>query len=69
MSQTVKFIYVRWLGEKIPTVKLGKYGVVHGSVVKHFQVQVNSCSLSPSLNRFASLCTASSHARGDGNDR
>ncbi|XP_065830042.1 uncharacterized protein [Oscarella lobularis] len=37
MSQTVKFIYVRWLGEKIPTVKLGKYGVVHGSVVKHFQ--------------------------------
>eukprot|EP00118_Oscarella_pearsei_P024639 m.306493 g.306493 ORF g.306493 m.306493 type:complete len:335 (+) comp41296_c0_seq1:75-1079(+) len=37
MSQTVKFVYVRWLGEKIATVKLGKYGVVRGSVIKHFQ--------------------------------
>jgi hypothetical protein len=36
MSTTVKFIYVHWIGENVPFVKKGRYGVVHGSVEEHF---------------------------------
>lgn len=36
MSNTVKFVYVRWVGEEVPPTKKGRYGVVHGSVQEHF---------------------------------
>jgi len=37
MSETIKFAYIRWVGEKVSFVKRGKFGVVHGSVEKYFQ--------------------------------
>jgi hypothetical protein len=36
MSTTVKFIYVHWVGEKVPFAKKGRFGVVSGSVEEHF---------------------------------
>ncbi|KAK3605296.1 hypothetical protein CHS0354_001414 [Potamilus streckersoni] len=36
MSSTVKFVYFRWIGDGVPYVKRGKYGVVHGSIQEHF---------------------------------
>jgi len=36
MSSTVKFLYVHWIGEKVPFAKKGRFGVVHGSVEEHF---------------------------------
>jgi len=38
MSTTVKFVYIRWTGPNVAFVKRGKYGVVHGSIEKHFNV-------------------------------
>jgi len=38
VESTVKFVYVHWVGESVPFSKRGKFGVVHGSVEKHFQV-------------------------------
>lgn len=32
MSETVKFIYVHWVGKKVPIGMKGRYGVVHRSV-------------------------------------
>jgi sulfur relay (sulfurtransferase) DsrC/TusE family protein len=37
LSVATKFVYVHFLGEKIPLAKRGKFSVVHGNVVKHFQ--------------------------------
>lgn len=39
VEKTVKFVYVHWIGESVPFTKKGKFGVVHGSVIEHFQVQ------------------------------
>lgn len=36
MSNTVKFIYVHWVGDQVPFVKKGRFGVVHGSLEQHF---------------------------------
>lgn len=36
-STTVKFVYIHWIGMQVPFTKKGKYGVVHGSVKKHFE--------------------------------
>ncbi|XP_028402756.1 uncharacterized protein LOC114525569 [Dendronephthya gigantea] len=36
-SNTVKFVYIHWIGKQVPFTKKGKYGVVHGSVDKNFQ--------------------------------
>ena len=51
MSSTVKFVYVHWIGKDVPFVKRGKYGVVQGSIEKHFSVsmkcRVAYCSLVP----------------------
>ncbi|XP_025114512.1 uncharacterized protein LOC112576354 isoform X2 [Pomacea canaliculata] len=30
MSTTVKFVYFRWIGDKVPVAKKGRYGVVRG---------------------------------------
>ena len=38
IEKTVKFVYVHWVGDSVPFSKKGKYGVVHGSVEKYFQV-------------------------------
>ena len=38
VESTVKFVYVHWIGESVPFIKKGKFGVVHGSVEEHFQV-------------------------------
>lgn len=37
VEKTVKFVYIHWIGESVPFTKKGKFGVVHGSVKKHFQ--------------------------------
>ena len=42
VESTVKFVYVHWVGESVPFAKRGKFGVVHGSVEQHFQVQEES---------------------------
>ena len=39
VEKTVKFVYIHWIGESVPFTKKGKFGVVHGSVEVHFQVQ------------------------------
>ncbi|XP_050389533.1 uncharacterized protein LOC126808659 [Patella vulgata] len=36
MSLTIKFVYFRWIGDKVPIQKKGRFGVVKGSVEKHF---------------------------------
>jgi len=36
MSTTVKFIYIHWVGEKVPFAKKGRFGVVSGSVEEFF---------------------------------
>ncbi|ESO96032.1 hypothetical protein LOTGIDRAFT_231819 [Lottia gigantea] len=36
MSSTVKFVYIRWVGDKVPIARRGKYGVIKGSVEKLF---------------------------------
>lgn len=36
MSDTVKFVYFRWIGDKVPFTKKGKFGVVHGSIQQWF---------------------------------
>lgn len=36
MSNTIKFVYFRWMGDKIPFGKKGRYGVVHGSIEEKF---------------------------------
>lgn len=38
MSTTVKFAYIHWSGKEVPFAKRGKYGVVHGSIEKYFDV-------------------------------
>lgn len=38
MSTTVKFVYLRWSGPDTPFTKRGKFGVVHGSIEKYFDV-------------------------------
>ena len=42
VEKTVKFVYVHWIGDNVPFTKKGKFGVVHGSVQKHFQVTVKT---------------------------
>ncbi|XP_003383653.1 PREDICTED: uncharacterized protein LOC100634597 [Amphimedon queenslandica] len=36
MSETTKFVYITWAGTEVSFTKRGKYGVVSGSVEKHF---------------------------------
>ncbi|XP_005097636.1 uncharacterized protein LOC101858936 [Aplysia californica] len=36
MSTTVKFVYIRWIGESVAVGKKGRYGVVHGSISSRF---------------------------------
>lgn len=36
MSTTVKFVYIHWVGEKIPFGKRGRYGVVQGNIAERF---------------------------------
>ncbi|KAK2164801.1 hypothetical protein NP493_1398g00049 [Ridgeia piscesae] len=36
MATTVKFVYIHWIGDNVPFVKKGRYGVVHGSIEQHF---------------------------------
>nr|KAG5710617.1 hypothetical protein BaRGS_013263 [Batillaria attramentaria] len=36
MSTTVKFVYFRWIGEKVPLGKKGRYGVVSGNAESMF---------------------------------
>ncbi|XP_048776315.1 uncharacterized protein LOC125680661 [Ostrea edulis] len=36
MSNTIKFVYFRWMGDRIPVGKKGRYGVVHGSIEEKF---------------------------------
>ena len=38
MSSTVKFVYVRFMGQEVKPTAKGRYGVVSGSVESHFQV-------------------------------
>ena len=38
MSDTVKFVYVRFLGQEVKPTAKGRYGVVSGAVEAHFQV-------------------------------
>ena len=40
MSSTVKFVYVRFMGQEVKPTAKGRYGVVSGSVESHFQVCV-----------------------------
>ena len=50
MSTTVKFAYIHWSGVEVPFVKRGKYGVVHGSIEKYFDVSGGTvCSWSIDL--------------------
>ena len=37
-STTVKFVYFHWIGKQIPFTMKGRYGIVHGSVRKCFEV-------------------------------
>ena len=39
MSETTKFVYIVWAGTEVSFTKRGKYGVVSGSVEKHFSVR------------------------------
>ena len=41
MSSTVKFVYIHWVGEKVPFNKKGRFGVVHGSIKNYFTVSVS----------------------------
>lgn len=36
LTTAVKFIYVHWVGEKVPFAKKGRFGVVSGSVEEYF---------------------------------
>jgi len=36
ISTNIKFVYIHWIGEKVPFSKKGRYGVVHGSVRDQF---------------------------------
>lgn len=36
VSTTVKFVYIKWIGDKVPFAKKGRFGVVSGSVEAHF---------------------------------
>lgn len=38
MSETTKFVYITWAGKGVSFAKRGKYGVVSGSIEKHFSV-------------------------------
>ena len=38
MSMTIKFAYIQWQGKSVPFIKRGKFGVVHGSIEKLFDV-------------------------------
>lgn len=38
MSTAIKFIYVHWVGTKVPFAKRGRFGVVSGSVKNLFNV-------------------------------
>ncbi len=37
-SSTVKFVYIHWIGKQVPFTMKGRYGIVHGSVKKSFEV-------------------------------
>ncbi|XP_031555042.1 uncharacterized protein LOC116291949 [Actinia tenebrosa] len=47
LSTTVKFVYIHWIGSKVPFTKKGRYGIVHGSVMdkfgqSHFTLETSS---------------------------
>ena len=37
----MKFVYIHWVGEKVPFNKKGRFGVVHGSIKNYFTVSVS----------------------------
>ena len=37
-SNTVKFVFIHWIGKQTPFTMKGRYGVVYGSAQKNFQV-------------------------------
>ena len=46
VSETVKFVYIRWVGENVAFTKRGKYGVVEGAVKQKLnddQASVSAC--------------------------
>ena len=45
MSSTVKFVFVRFMGQEVKPTAKGRYGVVSGSVESHFQVCVGGVSV------------------------
>lgn len=42
-SSTVKFVYIHWAGKQVPFTMKGRYGIVHGSVKKIFEVRLIKC--------------------------
>jgi hypothetical protein len=42
-SSTVKFVYIHWIGKQVPFTMKGRYGIVHGSARKYFEVMY--CSI------------------------
>ena len=46
-STTVKFVYFHWIGKQIPFTMKGRYGIVHGSVRKCFEVELIRCVYAP----------------------
>ena len=43
MSSTVKFVYIRFMGQGVKPTAKGRYGVVSGAVESRFQVCVCVC--------------------------
>ncbi len=61
LSTTVKFAYIHWTGKDIPFAKRGKYGVVHGSIEKYFDVSPNV-----HIHVYRNCTTRVSHQCSDG---
>jgi hypothetical protein len=51
LSTTVKFVYIHWIGNKVPFTKKGRYGIVHGAVVEKFGVSIHITELNKLTNR------------------
>ena len=41
MSVTLKFVFIRFVGPEVSFSIKGRFGVIHGSVEKHFHQKVN----------------------------
>ena len=40
MSETIKFVYVYWVGKDVPFTKKGKFGIKSGSIKSIFEVNI-----------------------------